>query len=106
VAGEYFDLIVANPPYVAAGDPHLELDGLPFEPRLALTARRRRRRPGLHPPHRRRRAGLPETRRLAALRARLRPGRGEPELIDGAAFKAASTFPDLAGIDRVSCAYL
>ena len=37
LAGERFDLIVSNPPYVAAGDPHLERDGLPFEPALALT---------------------------------------------------------------------
>jgi release factor glutamine methyltransferase len=35
--GGRFDLIVSNPPYVADGDPHLERDGLPFEPRLALT---------------------------------------------------------------------
>lgn len=34
---ECFDLIVANPPYVAARDPHLSQDGLPFEPDLALT---------------------------------------------------------------------
>lgn len=34
---EHFDLIVANPPYVAARDPHLLQDGLPFEPDLALT---------------------------------------------------------------------
>ena len=34
---ERFDLIVANPPYVAEGDPHLDLNGLPFEPRQALT---------------------------------------------------------------------
>ena len=32
-----FDLIVANPPYVAAGDPHLEMDDLRFEPAGALT---------------------------------------------------------------------
>ncbi len=31
-----FDLIVANPPYVAAGDPHLERGDVRFEPRLAL----------------------------------------------------------------------
>ncbi|MDR0380137.1 MAG: peptide chain release factor N(5)-glutamine methyltransferase [Candidatus Accumulibacter sp.] len=37
LAGERFDLIVANPPYVADGDPHLERDGLPFEPRHALS---------------------------------------------------------------------
>lgn len=34
---ECFDLIVANPPYVAAADPHLGRDGLPFEPQVALT---------------------------------------------------------------------
>lgn len=34
---ERFDLIVANPPYVADGDPHLAQDGLPFEPQTALT---------------------------------------------------------------------
>ncbi|MGI9205333.1 MAG: peptide chain release factor N(5)-glutamine methyltransferase [Woeseiaceae bacterium] len=33
-----FDVIVSNPPYVAVGDPHL--DGLRFEPRLALAAGR------------------------------------------------------------------
>ena len=32
-----FDLIVANPPYVAQADPHLQNDGLPFEPQVALT---------------------------------------------------------------------
>ena len=37
LGGERFDLIVANPPYVADGDPHLANDGLPFEPRSALT---------------------------------------------------------------------
>lgn len=34
---EKFDIIVSNPPYVAARDPHLLQDGLPFEPDLALT---------------------------------------------------------------------
>ncbi len=32
-----FDLIISNPPYVAATDPHLERGDLPAEPRLALT---------------------------------------------------------------------
>ncbi len=35
LAGERFDLLVSNPPYVAADDPHLA--GLAHEPRLALT---------------------------------------------------------------------
>lgn len=37
VAGERFDLVVANPPYVAADDPHLAQGDLRFEPRGALT---------------------------------------------------------------------
>ena len=36
LAGERFDLILANPPYVAEGDAHLR--DLGFEPRLALTS--------------------------------------------------------------------
>ncbi len=32
-----FDLVVSNPPYVAAGDPHLSQGDLRFEPRAALT---------------------------------------------------------------------
>ena len=31
-----FDLIVSNPPYIAANDPHLNNDGLVFEPHVAL----------------------------------------------------------------------
>jgi release factor glutamine methyltransferase len=37
LGNERFDLIVSNPPYVAADDPHLLQDGLPFEPHAALT---------------------------------------------------------------------
>lgn len=37
VAGERFDLIVSNPPYVADGDPHLSAGDLRFEPALALS---------------------------------------------------------------------
>ena len=32
-----FDLVVANPPYVVEGDPHLDQGDLRFEPRLALS---------------------------------------------------------------------
>ena len=35
--GECFDLIVSNPPYIRADDPHLQQNGLPFEPQIALT---------------------------------------------------------------------
>ncbi|HEX7325008.1 MAG TPA: peptide chain release factor N(5)-glutamine methyltransferase [Rhodanobacteraceae bacterium] len=33
-----FDVIVANPPYIAAGDPHLHTGDLRFEPRSALVS--------------------------------------------------------------------
>jgi release factor glutamine methyltransferase len=36
--GRRFDVIVANPPYIAAGDPHLAEGDLRFEPRSALVA--------------------------------------------------------------------
>ena len=38
LAGEKFDLIVSNPPYVADGDPHLGQGDLRFEPQSALAA--------------------------------------------------------------------
>lgn len=38
LAGEKFDLIVANPPYVAAADPHLAAGDLPHEPVAALAS--------------------------------------------------------------------
>jgi release factor glutamine methyltransferase len=38
VAGRRFDLVVANPPYVAAGDPHLRRGDVRFEPAEALAA--------------------------------------------------------------------
>ena len=37
VAGEQFDLIVSNPPYIASGDRHLDEGDLRFEPSGALT---------------------------------------------------------------------
>jgi len=37
LGAERFDLIVSNPPYVADGDPHLQQNGLPFEPQDALS---------------------------------------------------------------------
>ena len=38
LAGERFDVIVANPPYIAEGDPHLVQGDLRFEPASALVA--------------------------------------------------------------------
>jgi len=36
--GERFDIIVANPPYIAAGDAHLDRGDVRFEPRTALAS--------------------------------------------------------------------
>ncbi len=104
LAGERFDLIVANPPYVADGDPHLALNGLPFEPQMALTD-------GAD--------GLACIRRIVTgAPAHLLPGScllfehgydqgvASRNLLSAAGFKAALTYPDLAGIDRVSGACL
>lgn len=38
LSNEKFDLIVTNPPYVAENDPHLQQGDLRFEPKLALSA--------------------------------------------------------------------
>lgn len=38
LSGEKFDLIVSNPPYVAETDPHLQQGDLRFEPKMALSA--------------------------------------------------------------------
>lgn len=37
LADERYDLIVANPPYISSGDPHLRQGDLRFEPSLALS---------------------------------------------------------------------
>lgn len=107
LAGRRFDLIVSNPPYVADGDPHLERDGLPHEPRMALSDLQ----PGGN--------GLACIRRIvAAASAHLNPGgwllfehgydqgAASRNLLADAGFKDPFTHPDLAGIDRVSGAQL
>ncbi len=38
LAGQFYDLIVSNPPYVCTHDPHLDANGVRFEPRGALAA--------------------------------------------------------------------
>jgi len=40
VSGERFDVIVSNPPYIDAGDPHLQQGDVRAEPRSALVAAR------------------------------------------------------------------
>ena len=95
-----FDAIVSNPPYVAAGDPHLDQGDLRFEPVAALTDHA---------------DGLSLIRRLIAEAAdRLAPGgwlwlehgHDQAEVVReglaGAGFEQVSSRCDLAGIERVS----
>ncbi len=98
---ERFEVVVANPPYVAEGDPHLAEDGLRFEPRDALVA-------GAD--------GLAALRRiLAAAPSHLARGgwlcieHGHDQevavrdLFVAHGFRDIETTPDLAGIPRVTC---
>jgi release factor glutamine methyltransferase len=107
LAGERFDLIVSNPPYIAEGDPHLLGDGLPFEPPIALSDGEA----GGN--------GLACIRQIVAAAAEhLHPagwllfehgydqGAASRNLLHAAGFQSAQTFPDLAGIDRVSGGHL
>jgi release factor glutamine methyltransferase len=95
---ERFDLVVANPPYVAAGDPHLA--ELAFEPALALVSGE---------------DGLDALREIIrAAPAHLAPGAwllvehglGQAtavrRLLEEAGLEESRTWPDLAGIPRVS----
>jgi release factor glutamine methyltransferase len=100
LAGRRFDLIVGNPPYIAAADPHLTRGDVRFEPLTALAAGP---------------DGLEDLRRLAAAAgAHLKPGgalllehgydqadavRG---LLQAAGFSHLESWPDLSGIPRVS----
>lgn len=96
--GQRFDLIVSNPPYVAAGDPHLA--DLGYEPASALVS-------GAD--------GLDAIREIvAAAPAHLEPdgwlllehGIGQDaavrRLLEQAGLEDAHTWPDLAGIPRAS----
>jgi len=98
VAGERFDLVVSNPPYVAAGDPHLA--DLRYEPQSALVA-------GAD--------GLDAIREIVtAVGGFLRPGAwlllehgiGQDAsvrtLLAQAGLASVASWPDLAGIARVS----
>ena len=100
LADERFDLILANPPYVAEADPHLGLGDVRFEPRGALAAGP---------------DGLDDIRRIVApAPAHLVPGgrlwleHGYDQAPAVAALLAAAGFAgieqrrDLAGIARVS----
>jgi release factor glutamine methyltransferase len=98
LAGERFELIVSNPPYVAAGDPHLAELG--FEPAAALVS-------GAD--------GLDAIREIVgAAPAHLADGawlliehgigqdRAVRDLLERAGLEESRTWPDLAGIPRVS----
>ena len=98
LAGERFELVVSNPPYVAEGDPHLP--ALRFEPRGALVS-------GAD--------GLDAIRDIVReAGAHLRPGgwlllehgMGQDgavrTLLAGVGLESVTTWPDLAGIARVS----
>jgi release factor glutamine methyltransferase len=95
-----YDLIVANPPYVADGDAHLQQGDLRFEPRTALAA-------GID--------GLRDLRQIIAqVPGHLNPGgwlllehgydqsAACAQLLAAAGLKDIMTAPDLAGIPRVS----
>jgi release factor glutamine methyltransferase len=100
LGAERFDMIVANPPYVAEGDEHLEQGDLRFEPRAALVS-------GAD--------GLEAIRAIVArAQDHLRPGgwllfehgydQGERcrSLLAMYGYTQVQTWPDLAGIERVS----
>jgi len=100
LAGRRFDLIVGNPPYIAAADPHLARGDVRFEPLSALAAGP---------------DGLADLRRLiAAAPGHLKPGgalllehgydqaNAVRALLQAAGFSHPQSWPDLSGICRVS----
>jgi len=100
LAGRRFGLIVSNPPYVPAADPHLTRGDVRFEPLSALAAGD---------------DGLDDLRHLiAAARPHLEPGgtllleHGHDQadavvaLLERGGYTRTQSWPDLAGILRVS----
>ena len=100
LAGERFDLIVSNPPYIADGDTHLLQGDLRFEPRTALAS-------GAD--------GLDDIRRIVAgAKQHLNPGgwllfehgydqaERAGELLRQHGYAGVFSARDLAGIERVS----
>jgi release factor glutamine methyltransferase len=100
LSGEVFDLIVSNPPYVAAEDPHLAMGDLRFEPKRALVGGD---------------DGLDCIRAIVAnAGSHLGPGawllfeHGYDQAeacraqLEAAGYRQVQTWPDLAGIPRVS----
>ena len=97
---ERFDIIVANPPYVAEHDPHLDEGDLPAEPRSALVAGPT----GLEMIG----AIIDEAKRHMRERAWLLMEHGYNQadrvstLLHDAAYRQVQTWRDTAGIERVS----
>jgi release factor glutamine methyltransferase len=98
--GQCYDLIVSNPPYIEAGDPHLRRGDLPHEPLSALVAGP---------------DGLDDIRRIAGQTpGRLKTGgwlllehgESQPDAVQrvlrGEGFSSLSTLDDLAGRPRVT----
>lgn len=100
LTGRHFDLIVSNPPYIPAADPHLARGDVRYEPMAALAA-------GTD--------GLDDLRRLIRdAHTHLRPGgtlllehgydqaNAVLSLLRMNGFRDPQSWPDLAGIPRVS----
>ncbi len=100
LSGERYDLIVSNPPYIPAGDPHLVQGDVRFEPRAALVA-------GAD--------GLDAIRIIAAgAGAQLKPGgwlllehgsdqrTAVEQLLAAHGYHSIRCHTDLAGLDRVT----
>lgn len=100
VAGQRFDALLANPPYIDGGDPHLARDDVRFEPRSALVAAQR---------------GLADLRHLVAgAPAHLRDGgwlllehgfgqgAAVRQMLAAAGFDNISTRRDMAGLERIT----
>lgn len=100
--GQQFDMLVSNPPYIAAHDPHLAGDGVCYEPRRALVAAQ---------------DGLADLNHIIQqAKARLRPGAyvllehgyTQAKAVRGCfaaeAYREIETYTDLSGLDRISLA--
>jgi release factor glutamine methyltransferase len=100
LAGERFDLVASNPPYIAEGDAHLEQGDLRFEPRSALASGP---------------DGLDDVRAIVAdapahlvaggwllLEHGFEQGAAVRALFDAAGFTQVATRQDLEGRDRVT----
>ena len=103
-AAPIYDVIVSNPPYIAAGDPHLSQGDLRHEPGMALTDRS---------------DGLEALRAIVrGAPAWLKPGGAlwmehgwdqaarVRDLLAAAGFSGVGSRHDLAGIERISGGYL